>query len=215
MLTLNIEKRDIKANLDDLREMDKMPAVFYGKGVESTSITVSYNAFKKIWREAGTSSLITLKGVGEDVEAVVQEMDIDPVTSQVRHLDFYIIERGKVMEVSVPLEFVGESLAVKNFGGILVKALHELKIEVLPKDLPQQIEVDISSLTELDSTISIKDLKLPAGVRALYDEEESVASITQAVEEVVEEGEPADIADIEIEKKGKQEEEAPTEDKKD
>ena len=179
--------------------------VFYGREVKSTPITVSASEFKSVWKKAGSSALISLKGLGGEKEAVIQDMDIDPVTSQVRHIDFYIIERGKLMEATVPFVFVGESPAVKSLGGILVKVMHELRIEVFPKDLPQNIEIDVSSLSEFDSQIVIKDLKLPKEIKILDDVDEVVAAVTQASEEV-EEAEPADISEVEIEKKGKKEE---------
>lgn len=207
MLKLKIEKRDPKQNLDEIRKGDNIPAVFYGNGVESTSITLSESEFKSVWKKAGSSALITLTGVDGDKEVIIQDMDIDPVSSQVRHIDFYVVKRGQVMEVDVPLEFVGVSPAVKELGGILVKVMHELKIEVLPKDIPQHIEVDISSLKELDSQITIKDLKLPEGVKTLDEETEVVVAISEAKEES-EEATPTDISQIEIEKKGKKEEES-------
>jgi large subunit ribosomal protein L25 len=207
MLKLKIEKRDPKQNLDEIRKGDNIPAVFYGNGVESTSITLSESEFKSVWKKAGSSALITLTGVDGDKEVIIQDMDINPVSSQVRHIDFYVVKRGQVMEVDVPLEFVGVSPAVKELGGILVKVMHELKIEVLPKDIPQHIEVDISSLKELDSQITIKDLKLPEGVKTLDEETEVVVAISEAKEES-EEATPTDISQIEIEKKGKKEEES-------
>jgi large subunit ribosomal protein L25 len=192
--------------LDEIRKGENIPAVFYGNGVESTSITLSESEFKSVWKKAGSSALITLTGVDGDKEVIIQDMDIDPVSSQVRHIDFYVVKRGQVMEVDVPLEFVGVSPAVKELGGILVKVMHELKVEVLPKDIPQHIEIDISSLKELDSQITIKDLKLPEGVKALDEETEVVVAISEAQEES-EEAIPTDISQIEIEKKGKKEEE--------
>lgn len=214
MLTLNIEKRDKNISLDELRGGDKIPAVFYGNDVDSTPISLSYPDFKRVWKEAGSSSIISLKGIGEEKEVLIQDIDIDPVSDQVRHIDFYVVKRGQLMETEVPLEFVGESIAVKSLGGILVKALHQLKIEVLPKDLPKSIEVDISVLTELDSTISVMDLKLPEGVKTTEEPEETVAAISQAKEEVVDE-EPIDIDDVEIEQKGKKEEDEGEESKED
>ncbi len=205
MLILDIEKRDVKSNLTELRERDKIPAVFYGREVESTPITVSASKFKSVWKKTGSSALISLKGLKGEREAVIQDMDINPVNSQVRHIDFYIVERGKLMEATIPFEFVGESPAVKSLGGILVKVMYELKIEVFPKDLPQNIEVDISSLKELDSQIIVKDLKLSKEIKVLDDVDEVIAAITQATEEP-EETEPADISEVEIEKKGKKEE---------
>lgn len=208
MLTLQIEKREIgKSNLSKLREDGNISAVFYGKNVESTPITTSAIEFKKLWKQAGTSSLINLKGVDKDKEALIYDVDINPVSGQVRNVDFYIIEKGKLMEVEVPLEFVGVSSAVKTLGGILVKVLHELEIEVLPKDLPQHIEVDISSLVDLDSQILVKDLKLPSGVKILNDEEDVVVAISQAEEDL--ESTPVDISSVEVEKKGKKDAEEP------
>lgn len=207
MLKLEVKKRDPKQKLDEIREEGNIPAVFYGNEVESTPIVLSDSEFKSVWKKAGGSALISLTGIDKDKEAVIQDIDIDPVSSQVRHIDFYIIKKGQVMEVDIPLEFMGVALAVKELGGILVKVMHELKIEVLPTNIPQNIEVDISSLETLESQIAIKDLVLPEGVKALVDPDEVVASISQATEEP-EETEIADIADIEIEQKGKKEDEA-------
>ncbi|MCG2695059.1 50S ribosomal protein L25 [Candidatus Parcubacteria bacterium] len=205
MLNLKIQKRDPKSNLEELRKGDKIPAVFYGRGVESTPISLSASEFKSTWKKAGGSSLITLSGIGEDREVVIQDLDINPVSSQVRHIDFYVIERGKLMEATVSLEFIGLAPAVKELGGILVKVVRELDIEVLPKNLPSEIEVDLSSLVNLDSQILVKDLKLPEGVEVLADPEDVVAAISVASED--EEIVPADISTVEIEKKGKKEEE--------
>ncbi|MCK4386527.1 MAG: 50S ribosomal protein L25 [Candidatus Pacebacteria bacterium] len=208
MLTLNITNRDSSKKFPEPRPIENqtelLRGVFYGPKEKSTAITIFYGEFKKIWKEAGASSIITLKGVGADKEAVVQDIDFDPIADFIRHVDFYVIERGKKMEVEIPLEFIGASAAVKELGGILVKTLRELKIEVLPKDLPKQIKVDISVLKDFDSKILVKDLKLPESARSLDDEEEVVALVTPAVEEAEEEpAETPDIADVEIEKKGK------------
>lgn len=208
-LILNIVKRDLTKKFPKPHKTESqtklLRGVFYGKKEQVTPISIPYIEFKKIWREAGSSSLVVLKGIGEDKEAVIQDIDFDPVSDRVRHVDFYVIERGKVMEADVVLEFIGESLAVKELGGMLVKALHELKIEVLPKDLPKKIEVDISSLKDFDSRILVKDLKLPASAKILGDSEEVVALVAEAKEEVEEVVTP-DVADVEIEKKGKVEE---------
>ncbi|AKM84096.1 TPA: 50S ribosomal protein L25 [Candidatus Campbellbacteria bacterium] len=205
MLTLNVKTRDSKNKLNEIRNGGEIPAVFYGREVKSTSISVSASEFKSVWKKGGNSSIINLKGLKDEREAVIHDMDIDPVSNQVRHIDFYIVKKGEKMETTVPLEFVGEAPAVKTLGGVLVKALRELNIEVLPKDLPQHIDVDISSLVDMDSQIAVKDLVLPTGVTVTDDAEEVVVLITHAEEE--KESEPVDISSIEIEKKGKKEEE--------
>lgn len=214
-LILNIKERDLTKKFPAPNKVESqtelLRGVFYGKIEKTTSITIPYTAFKKVWKEAGGSSLITLKGVGGDKEAIIQDIDFDPVSEIIRHVDFYVIERGKLMEADVTLEFIGESSAVKELGGTLVKTLHELSIEVFPKDLPKKIEVDISSLKDFESRIFAKDLIIPTSATLLDDPEEVVALVTKMEEEQEEEVVAPDIADIEVEKKGKKEEEVPPE----
>lgn len=181
-----------------------MPAVFYGKKQASTPIAVSHKGFLKAWKEAGESTVIELKGDGLELEALVQDIDVDPITDLPRHADFYVFEKGQKMEVPVSVSFVGVSPAVKDLNGILVKVLHEVRVSAEPKNLPHEIEVDISSLTTLDSQILARDLKLGAGVELAEKPEEVVASISVAKEEPVEEV-PVDLSAIEVEKKGKEE----------
>jgi len=206
---LNIKERDLTKKFPKPNKVESqtelLRGVFYGKKEQTTPIVIPYLQFKKVWREAGSSSLIVLKGVGEDKEAVVQDVDLDPVTGAVRHVDFYVIERGKVMEADVILDFFGEAPAVKELGGTLVKTLHELSIEVLPKDLPKDIKVDISVLKDFESRILVKDLKLPHSAKALIDDDEVVALVVESEKEEETAASP-DIANIEIEKKGKKEE---------
>jgi large subunit ribosomal protein L25 len=197
MLTIPFETRESKSQLGTMRKGGKVPAVFYGPKEKSTPIFVKEVEFKKVWKDAGESSIIILKNGEEEHEALIQEVDLNPVTDTPRHIDFYVIEKGKKLEVSVPLVFVGVSGAVKDLAGILVKVLHELPIEALPKDLPHDIEVDISALTALDSQILAKDLKIPAGVELKIEPEEVIAAIAVAKEEV-EEVAPADLSSIEV-----------------
>jgi len=180
-----------------------MPAVFYGKKEKSTPITISKAEFKKVWKEAGESSVIDLVGNNIEAEALIYDVDLDPVTDEPRHADFYVFEKGKKIEIAVPLEFIGVAPAVKDMGGTLVKVLHEIEIEALPKDLPHNISVDISSLLNFDSQILAKDIKLPQGVVLVTKLEEVVASVYETKEEV-EEVVPVDLASIEVQKKGKE-----------
>ncbi|NQV88121.1 MAG: 50S ribosomal protein L25 [Parcubacteria group bacterium] len=207
MVTLNIETRTIPSNLEAIRSKGLLPAVFYGKKEKSTPITLAYKDFMKAWKEAGESSVITLKTKEGDLEALIHAVDLDPVTDAPRHADFYVFEKGQKIEVSVPIEFFGVSPAVKEMGAILIKALHEINIEAMPKDLPHEIKVDISSLVDLDSQILAKDVVLPSGVTLIEKPEEVVASVDEAREEVEEVVEAPDLSQIEVEKKGKKEEE--------
>ncbi len=204
MLTLDIEKRIVTGKRKKIPS-DFMPAVYYGFKELSTPITVSRAAFKKVLREAGESSVVVLSGGGKKIEALIHEIDFDPIKGEPRHADFYVIEAGKKVEVSVPLHFEGVSPAVKNLAGILVKVLHEIKIEAFPKDLPHSITVNIETLVDFESQIHVKDITLPVGVTSLEESEEVVALISAPKEEKEEEVAPIDLSAIEVEKKGKKE----------
>lgn len=203
MFKLNVELREKSQKNDKLRKTGQMPAVFYGKKEKSTPIVISQSKFKKIWKEAGESSVIELSGKGVEAEALIQDVDFDPVTDEPRHADFYVFEKGKKITISAPLEFVGVAPAVKDLGGTLVKVMHEIEIEAMPKDLPHNINVDISSLANFDSQIVAKDIKLPEGVFLITKPDEVVASVYETKEEV-EEAVPVDLASIEVQKKGKE-----------
>lgn len=208
MFTLEAKPRADKDSLAYLRKQGQMPAVFYGLGKKSTPITIDDAAFKKVWKKAGESSTVTLETAEGKVETLIHDVQFDPVSGIALHADFLAIDTKKAIQISVPLEFVGEAPAVKA-GGILVKVLHDIEIEALPANLPHSIEVDISALADAHGHIAVGDLKLPAGVTAITPTEEIVASITQAVEE--KEAAPVDLSAIEVEQKGKKEEEAPAE----
>lgn len=206
-MKLTIQNRTEDAGA--VRATGNIPAVFYGPKVASTPITVNGPEFMKVWRQAGESSVITLSGLGEDHDALIHDISKDPVKDTVTHVDFYVIEKGKKVQVAVPLEFVGEAAAVKTLGGSLIKVMHELEIEAMPKDLPHAIEVDISALVDFDAQIKVSDLKLPAGVTAEVDGDEVVALVSAPREEVEEEASgPIDMSTIGIsEERGKKEEE--------
>ncbi len=208
MFELKAEKRDPKIKSDFLRKSGKIPAVFYGGKQKATPISISKVDFDKVWKKAGESTVITIKtdGVG-DVDALIHEVQFDPVTSEPIHSDFYAIDKTKKVKVHVPLEFIGVSPAVKELGGTLIKVLHEIEIESLPADLPHILEIDISVLAEINSHLAVKDIKLPKGVTAVTGGHETVASIAAQREEKEEEAAPIDLSAIEVEKKGKKEEE--------
>ena len=151
-------------NVSALRREGILPAVLYGQGVESTPLCVSWKEFEKVLEEAGETSLVTLKLAGGQTHNVlIHDVAKDPLTLKPIHADFYAVRMDKPIEASVPLNFIGESPAVKNEGGILIKVLHELEIEALPKDLPHEIAVDISRLEKIDDKIYVRDVPLPAG----------------------------------------------------
>ena len=140
---------------------------------------------------------------------MIHEVQVHPITGEPVHIDFLVIDMNKSITVSVPLEFTGVSGAVKSGLGVLVKVLHEIEIEALQKDLPQVLTVDISKLNTLEDGILVSDIVLPKGVTLVTEGTDVVASIAEQKEEVEAVATPVDLSAIEVEKKGKKEEEAP------
>lgn len=205
MFQIQAKKRDASTKISEIREAGEIPAVFYGAGKATTSVSVPLNEFKKIWRDAGESTTVKLMLGTTTVDVLIHDVQVDPVKNEAIHVDFLAVDVNKPITVSVPLEFVGVSQAVKGGVGSLVKVLHEIEVEALPKDLPQNIQVDISKLVDADSNISVKDLVAPKGVTFTAKADEIVAAIAVAKEE--KEEVPVDLSAIEVEKKGKKEEE--------
>lgn len=210
MFAIKAKKRIEDTKLDVLRKAGEIPAVFYGAGKKTTPISISKIDFKKIWREAGESSAVKIEIPEGNIDVLIHEVQVDPVTSEPIHVDFLAIDMKKKIRVHVPLEFEGISNAVKSGIGNLVKVLHEFEIEALPADLPHNLVVDISKLETLNDQIFVSDVKLPAGVTVINHLTEVVASIIEQVEEKEEVVVPVDLSAIEVEKKGKKEEEGET-----
>lgn len=210
MFVIKASKRDLDIKLGVLRKSGKIPAVFYGAGKTSTSITLSNIEFKKIWRNAGESSAVKVSMPDGDVDTLIHEVQIDPVTDEPIHVDFLVIDMKRKIRVKVPLVFEGISNAVKNGIGNLVKVLHEIEIESLPADLPHNLKVDISKLETLENNIIVSDIKLSTGIVVITNGDDVVASIVAQVEEKEEVVVAPDLSAIEVEKKGKKEEEGVT-----
>ncbi len=209
MTTLNANVRKLvnKSENKSLRESGKIPAVFYGFKKDVTSLSVDKKEFVAAFKEAGETSTITLKTSNGDFNAMIHDVQVDPVKGEVIHVDFLSVDMNKAIEVNVPLEFVGESVAVKE-GGVLVKVMHELPVSSLPANIPQHIEVDISKLSKIDDIITLGDLKLPTGVTFTEEDLSVVVASVTAQQEEVETPTEINLDAIEVEKKGKKEEEA-------
>ncbi len=203
MLTLKAKARDLKESPEAIRQAGSIPAVFYGKKEPSTSISLNMIDFLKVWKQAGESSVVTLETPDGEKESLIHDIDFDPVKGTPRHADFYVFEKGHKVTVEVPFEFEGVSPAVKDLGGTLVKVVHALKIEAMPKDLPHNLKIDITTLVDFHSHVLAKDIILPSGVTLLENPDEVVVIVSAPREEKEEEVAPIDLDAIEVEKKGK------------
>lgn len=206
MITLNATKREETGKAArSLREDGKMPAIVYGPDHAAESITVSTADFAKILRDEGESTVVEVTGLGTSFQALIKDIDRDPVTNDPRHADLYAIKKGAKVTVAVPLSFIGESAAEKA-GASIVKVMHELEIESDPASLPHEIEVDITVLENIGDQIHVKDVKLPKGVTTEVDGDEPVVLAQEVQQEAEETTEAPDMANIEVEQKGKADE---------
>lgn len=182
MLILDVTTRDTSQSVDILRAKGTIPATFYGPKELPASISIDGRRMESIWRDAGETTIVTLKGVGADKDTLIHDVQLHPVSGKILHADFYVLEKGKKITINVPLEFIGEAPAEK-LGHILVKTLHEIEIEVAPAELPHNLEVDISTLTEVGDHITAGEVKLPPSATLITEAEEIVASVTAFQEE--------------------------------
>ena len=187
MKTLNATKRSKTDKLSIVRSNGMIPAVVYGAQVENTLISVLSTSFIKMLKIAGETSTIVLEIAGTSdkekttkVDVLIHEVQVDPVKGHPIHIDFLAVDMNKPVEVTIPLEFVGLAKAEKDGLGTLVKVLHEVDIEALPKDLPHNIQVDVTGITTLDDVIHAKDIKLPKGVTLITEGSEVVALVAAA-----------------------------------
>lgn len=193
----------------ETRKSGFIPAVYYGSHQAATSVFIDAIEFGKVLKSAGESSSIILVTEHGQENAMIQEVQLNPVKGMPIHVDFYIIEKGQKVHVKTPIVFVGESNAVKA-GGVLVKVLQELSVEGDPNKLPHEFTVDISSLVDANSVIHVRDIALPVGVELYHlNADDVVASITVASEEDLSAPVEVDLSAIEVEAKGKKEEAEP------
>jgi large subunit ribosomal protein L25 len=179
-INLETKNRDVfgkKTNKE--RKKGQIPAVVYGKGIESKNIWVNLVDFKRLINKSGESTIITLTIDGkEDRNVLIYETQKDPVRNSFIHIDFFQVNMKEEIETKVELEYVGEAPAVKELGGVLVKSLDDLEVKCLPADLPSSIRVDISSLKTFEDRICVKDLDISPKVEVGIDPDTVVALVS-------------------------------------
>lgn len=165
----------MKRALNKERAKGSIAAIMYGHGKPATSLWVERLAFEKLYAQSGESSIIDIEVEGKKHTALVQDVDFDPLTHRAVHIDFLQVKMNEVIEVTVPLEFVGESPAVRQLGGTLIKTLEEVEVSCLPKDLPHALEVNLEKLATFDENLSVADIVVPQDVKILTNPETVIA----------------------------------------
>jgi len=235
LITLSAKIRSLLGRkVRTLRKKGVLPGVVYGPKLKNISIELNLKEFKKVYREAGESSLITLaiaKGEDEALASspsdeigrpkrkkflvLIREVKIEPLTEKPIHVDFYQPSLEKEIEATIPLIFEGVSPAVKELKGTLIKNISELEVKALPQSLPREIKVNVEGLKTLEDDILIKDLKLPEGVKILKDPQEVVVSVVplEKVEEELEKPIEEKVEEVEKVEEKKEEEKEEKEEK--
>jgi len=174
-----------------LRRQGITPVHLFGHGIESAALQCNTGQLQHVLTQAGKTRLIGLRldKAKKPRNVVVREIQRDPQTGELLHVDFYQVRMAEKIKVEVPIVLVGEAPALKDKGNMLMQELSRLTIECLPDEIPPTIELDLSPLTEAEQTIQVKDIMLGEGITVLDDPEYVVARISalpvEKVEEVV------------------------------
>jgi len=212
-LSINVEQREVqgKGSARSLRREDMIPAVLYREG-KAQSIKLARKELSKLINTiSGEQVIVDLHFAGGEKKlALLKDYQVDPVSRELLHTDFFEVSLTEAIRVSVHVVTVGEPIGVKRDAGILQYALREVEIQCLPDKIPGKIEFDISKL-ELGQSVHVSDLKFEEGIKVLTDPGDVLVTVLAPAAEAVPEAEVAAVAAVEPEvvKKGKKEEAAP------
>lgn len=221
-VVLKAEKRNVVGKqVKALRREGKLPAVIYGRHTEPINVLLDMHSASLALGKITSSSLVTLDVEGKQYPALVREKQRDFIKNRLVHVDFLAVSADEKLRATVSVHFTGVSVAVKDYGAVLVHNLEQLHVECLPADLPERIEVDISVLGKIGDGIRVKDIQVSDKVRLLDDAETMivVATMPKVEEEAAvagAEGAVAAVTPTEPElsvERGKKEEEASEEKK--
>ena len=176
------------------RAENKVPAIIYGKDVESTAILVDRKEFDDLLRKLGRNAVFTVVLDGEEQQVIIKNIDHSALKPELYNVELLALQKGQKVTVSVTIDLVGGE---KIAEGVLTQTLNELEIETLPTSIPSEISVDVDHLT-IGDTITVADLVVPEGVSALTDPETTVAVVSAPQEEEEPADPDAEVAEPEV-----------------
>lgn len=156
---------------------DFIPAVLYGRNIPSEDLKLKRSEIDRVITLAGESNLITLNYQGKDIRVIIKESQRDGLSGKLLHIDLFQINMADKITTEIPLHFIGESKAVKEKSGFLIKDINSLEVHCLPNNLVDHIDVDISSLVNYHDEILVSDLVLPLGMELSNLEKRVVVSV--------------------------------------
>lgn len=194
--TLDAQLRSVTGRkVKQLRAAKKIPGNIFGKKITSTAVVVEDRAFEKLFRTAGTTSLVDLSVAGEKSvrPVLVSQVQRHPVTDRMLHVDFRQVDLAEKVTATIPLRLIGEAPAVRDKGAILVTVHPELQVEALPMDLPDHLEIDVTGLTEFGQSIHARDIAVDRSkVTLMIADDETIVTVQEPKKE--EEVAPAPVA---------------------
>jgi large subunit ribosomal protein L25 len=201
-----------RGQVKKLRGSGRVPAIIYGRQAKPQNLEISAKELEDLIHHSVSENMLVDLSVENDARAkrlvLVQEIQHHPVDGKVLHVDFHEVAENEKVTVHVPLETVGEAEGVKTGGGVLEHVLFKLKVRCLPKDLPEQIVVDVSHLA-LGKAIHLGEIQAPAGVEILGDKNIPVIAValprTEEEEAAAAEAAPTAAGDVEMIKEKKEE----------
>lgn len=180
----------------ELRKSGYVPAVVYGFKTESTPIAVNAKELEKTIRTEGRNAILTLDVEGKNVNAVLKEVQKDPVKGSLIHLDFLAVSMRQELEVEVPVVVTGTSVGVKE-GGVLQQPIREIKVSAKPNDIPENIEVDVTALG-IGDTLSVGEIRGKGAYTILNEDEDVLVTVSPPISEAALEADleaPEPVAD--------------------
>lgn len=174
-----------------LRRAGRIPAVMYGHR-EPLLLSIDAREFARKFQQISESTIIHLAAGGATYDVLVKDFQANNIVGRLEHLDFFEIERGKLLRARVLLHYVGNPIGVRE-GGLQELLVHEIEVESLPQDLPERIDVDIENLA-VGQSLHVGDLAPPEGVRFVTPPEQVVALIAHKVEAADEEPDDEELA---------------------
>lgn len=199
-MDLSVQKREkFGKAVRTLRQKGLIPAELYGRGVENAHVAVPTKEFHKVFKEAGTNTVVNLLVENKKHPTLIHDVTKNYLTDEIEHIDFYQVRMDEKIKAKIPLTFIHEAPAVKDKAAILNKGVLEIEVEALPAELPHRLEVDLSALDDFNKSIYIKDLKIPKGVQVLVDPETVIVTATPPVREEEKVEAPVDLGAVKVE----------------
>lgn len=174
-MEINAQKRTLLGKKNkEIRDGLTIPAVYFGKGIESQPITINTIQFNKVFKEAGETSLVDLNVEGKNEKVLIKDVQVDPIKLKPSHVSFYIVNLKEKLSANIPVEVIGEETNpfIKSGEGIVLVLVNEIAVEALPQDLPKSFVVDVSKISAIGEGIAIKDLSYDKNKVEVLDFEE-------------------------------------------